>query len=272
MSNSGSVRFLYTTALGRGILKTIQTLHMDRIAVWYLRSPLSKAMISGYIRRNHIPMEQYVKASYGSFRDFFLREKKDLSFDSCGNHFISPCDGWLSVCPIEENASFFLKGSHYQISDLVPDPQMAQLFRGGQCLIFRLCASDYHHYCYIDDGNLEKTCYKEGVLHSVQPIACQTYPVFSLNRRVCSLLHTEHFGPLIQTEIGALVVGGIVNHQTSGAFRRGQEKGHFDLSGSTIVCFVQKDAVELLPEIRRQLERQPEVRVELGMHIGMGEK
>ena len=40
--NDGSVRFLYGTALGRGLLKLVQTLHLDRLAVMYLRSRWSR--------------------------------------------------------------------------------------------------------------------------------------------------------------------------------------------------------------------------------------
>lgn len=268
MENSASVQFLYGTAPGRFLLKGIQQLHLDRIAVWFLCSPLSRAIIPRYIRTNQIPMEQYQKQTYGSFRAFFLREKKNYTFDPTPDHLISPCDGFLSVFPVEENQGFSLKGSCYRVQDLIQDPETAALFTGGQCLVFRLCASDYHHYCYIDDGTLEKTGYIEGKLHSVQPIACETYPVFSLNRRAWSLLRTEHFGPVVQTEIGALVVGGIVNNQAEGTFSRGAKKGRFELSGSTIVLFFQKGAMELRPEILELLKQQPEVRVELGMWIG----
>ena len=268
MKNSASVQFLYGTAPGRILLKGIQQLHLDRIAVWFLRSSLSKAIIPWYIRTNQIPMERYQEQKFGSFRDFFLREKKNYTFDADPEHLISPCDGFLSVFPVEENQGFSLKGSYYRVQDLIHDPETAALFTGGQCLVFRLCASDYHHYCYIDDGNLKKSGFIEGKLHSVQPIACETYPVFSLNRRAWSLLQTVHFGPVVQTEIGALVVGGIVNNQTEGTFSRGEKKGRFELSGSTIVLFLQKGAISLRPEILEILKQQPEARVELGMWIG----
>ena len=40
--NDGAVRFLYGTALGRGLLKIVQALHLDRLAVGYLRSRWSR--------------------------------------------------------------------------------------------------------------------------------------------------------------------------------------------------------------------------------------
>ena len=213
-------------------------------------------------------MDQFCPGHYRSFREFFLREKKERTVDPVPDHLVSPCDGWLSACPVGENRQFFLKGSCYRISDLIRDRGVAEGFSGGLCLVFRLCASDYHHYCFIDDGIQKSTQFIEGQLHSVQPIACETFPVFSLNRRVWSLLETRHFGPVVQTEIGALVVGGIVNRNPEGPFRRGQEKGRFELSGSTVVLFFEQNRVTLEPEIREALEQNPEVRVELGQWIG----
>ena len=134
-------------------------------------------------------------------------------------------------------------------------------------MIFRLCASDYHHYCYIDDGYQGENHLIPGVLHSVQPIACETYPVFVLNRRCWTLMATRNFGPVVQTEIGALVVGGISNPRENRRFSKGQEKGHFELAGSTIVLLFQKDQIALRPELLEQLARG-EVQVRQGEWIG----
>lgn len=264
--SSAPVRFLYSTALGRTLLKGVRKFGLDRLAVKFLCSPMSRHVIGPYIKKHDIPMEEYEPEEYRTFRDFFIREKKELSVDKDPDHLVSPCDGWLSAYPVEENNSFAIKGSHYRLCDLLQDPVLGQRYHGGLLLVFRLCASDYHHYCFVDDGQLTRSHYIEGELHSVQPIACETYPVYTLNRRAWSLLETEHFGPVIQTEIGALVVGGIVNRDVK-TFRRGEEKGRFELSGSTITLLLEKDRVELLPEIREVLDQGAEARVKLGMCV-----
>ena len=105
------------------------------------------------------------------------------------------------------------------------------------------------------------------MLHSVQPIACETYPVYTLNRRYWSLLTTEHFGPVVQTEVGALIVGGIFNRLQNARFRKGMEKGHFELAGSTITLLFEKGRIRLREELLRQLETEGEVRVRQGMWI-----
>ncbi len=264
--NDGSVRFLYGTALGRGLLKVVQGLHLDRAAVWYLRSRLSRPYIVKFARKNGVPLSREALDSFPTYRDFFLRERAPLRIDRDPDHLISPADGWLSAYTVTKDSAFAIKGSLYRIRDLVGDEALARNYEGGLCLIFRLCASDYHHYCYIDDGRQGENHYIEGQLHSVQPIACETYPVFTLNRRSWCLLDTEHFGPVIQTEIGALIVGGLVN-APAGPMRRGEEKGHFDLKGSTIILLLERDRVRLLPEAEERLNTGVELRTELGQHV-----
>lgn len=268
MESRSSVKFLYGTAIGRGLLKVIQKCGLDKMMVSFLWSPYSRYIIPWYIRHNQICMEDYEKETYYSFRDFFVRKRRAVQVDSYPTHLISPCDGWLSAYPVQENSSFSIKGSCYQICDFIQDSVLNELYQGGMCLIFRLCASDYHHYCYIDDGEQGRHSYIEGELHSVQPIACEIYPVYIRNRRTWSLLHTDHFGPVVQTEIGALIVGGIFNRLQGGRFHKGMEKGHFELAGSTIVQLFQKNRICLLPKIKTALKDGQEVRVTQGMWIG----
>ena len=248
------------------MLKCAMNHRVDRLAVRFLCSRASKPIIRGYAKRHGIALEKGV--SYATFRDFFVRAKSGADAVFAPEHLISPCDGWLSACPICEDSSFFIKGAHYRLGDLLQDPTLAETFHGGVCLIFRLTPSDYHHYCCIDDAYLGENHFIDGELHSVQSAACERYPVYTLNRRCWTLLETERFGPVVQTEIGAFVVGGIVNDLENARVRKGEELGHFELAGSTIVLLFQKDRIALLPHIAQHLETGREFRVTQGLHIG----
>lgn len=81
-------------------------------------------------------------------------------------------------------------------------------------------------------------------------------------------MDTDHFGPVVQTEIGALVVGGIVNEQENVRVVRGMEKGRFELAGSTITLMFQKDRIRLQAHITEHLAEGGEYRVMQGMWIG----
>lgn len=266
--SSKMVSFLYGTHFGRIILKIIMKLHLDRIVTWFLWSPCSKPLIGWYIRHNGISVTPEEQASFRSFRDLFSRTRRGGLVDITPEHLISPCDGWLSAFPIDEESCFSIKNSHYKIRDFLQDEALAKNYMGGTCLIFRLCVSDYHHYCYIDDGYQGENHFIPGVLHSVQPIACDTYPVFVLNKRCWCLLTTENFGPVVQCEIGALVVGGIFNEKENTRFWKGTEKGHFELAGSTIILLFEKEQMQLRPELLKQLAQGKEVQVKQGEWIG----
>lgn len=269
---SKTVRFLYGTVPGRAILKIVMALSLDQIAVNFLWSPFSRPIIKWYARRSGVHLTPEQCTAFRSFRDYFARTREDIRIDMTPAHLISPCDGWLSVFPINEQSCFSIKHSRYRICDFLQNEILASNYLGGSCLVFRLCASDYHHYCYIDDGYQGRNHYIPGVLHSVQPIACETYPVFVLNRRSWCLLTSEHFGPVVQCEIGALVVGGIFNEKENARFRKGEEKGHFELAGSTIVLLFEAGQIQLTPALRQKLSECEEVRVQQGEWIGVAER
>lgn len=268
--NSSAVRFLYRTRLGRWILALILRTRADRIAVRFLRSRWSRPLVGWYAKRHGIPLTREQRQSYATFRDFFARERGELMFDPAPHHLISPCDGWLSHHRIRADSSFPIKGFSYRLGDLLQDPDLGQRYHGGDCLILRLEASDYHHYCYIDDGFQGKNNFIPGTLHSVQDAACSVFPVYTLNRRMWTLLATEHFGPVVQTEVGALVVGGIVPQRESGRFRKGSEMGRFELAGSTIVLLFERGRIQLLPRLIPSLLDGGEIRVRQGMWIASG--
>lgn len=170
--------------------------------------------------------------------------------------------------PIQEDCIFPVKGSQYRLSDLVDEEALTQLFGSGICLIFRLQAVDYHHFCYIDDGFQYTNHFIEGMLHSVQPAACERVPVYWLNRRMWTLMDTKHFGKMIQIGVGAFLVGGIVHEASGSEFRKGQEMGHFELAGSTVVQLFQEGRIRLREEIQDRMATGEEVRVRMGEMIG----
>lgn len=265
--NDSSVRFLYGTMAGRALLQLMLFLRVPAVFGAFLRSPLSKPLIKRYIAAHGVPMQEFAGQTFRSFNEFFTR-KKTVQFDAEPLHLISPCDGLLSRSTVQSGSTFHIKGFDYTIADFLQSPRLEAQFDGGDVLIFRLCATDYHRYCYIDSGSLEENHFIKGALYSVQPAACQRYRVYTKNRRSWTILRTEHFGNVAQIEIGAFSVGGIINHHQNASFKKGEEKGYFDLHGSTIVLLFEKGRIQLLPELAAGTECGAEFRVQSGEHIG----
>ncbi len=261
------IESLYKRAPGRLSVVIMQKTGMFRLASAFLRSGLSRPMIKPYIRNNAIDMSVYGNMDYVSFSDFFARKKDDLYYDDDPRALISPCDGLFSVYPVSEDMSVPIKGSHYRLQDILPDEAAASGFCGGLCLVFRLRASDYHHFCAFDDGKMRNTHFIPGLLHSVQPIACEKLPVYRLNRRWWTLLDTAHFGTAAQIEIGAMMVGGVSLPEDGSLLFRGEEMGNFELAGSTIIILL-SEAVSSVLEFEEKFVPALRAKTEIPLHLG----
>ena len=108
----------------------------------------------------------------------------------------------------------------------------------------------------------------KGGLQTVQPIALENRRVFAQNCREYTILHTENFGDVMQIEVGALMVGRIVNKHKGGSHSRGEEKGRFEFGGSTIVVLLEKDRAVLDEEFFQNTAADKETIVRCGEKIG----
>lgn len=268
IKNEKFVEFLYAHKAGKILLNIIFQCRLLKLAEVFLSSRLSKPLIKLYIEKNHIDMSDFRGQNYQSFQEFFARKRSNCAVDQTSSHLISPCDGLLCAYPISKESVYFMKGSSYRLKDLIKDKALAKLFYNGTCLIIRLRASDYHHFCYIDDGFQYANHFIQGALHSVQPIACSAVPVYRLNRRKWTLMDTKNFGKIAQIGIGALLVGEIIYKNSCQTFKRGEEMGHFELAGSTIVLLFQKNKICLNEDIQQEIEKGREVYVRMGEKIG----
>ena len=271
MREDYSVRFLYSTVAGRALLKLLTKPSVSYIGGKFLDSPLSRMLIPGFIKKNNISLEGIEVPARGfySFNEFFKRRKKAVKFDKNQNHFINPCDGYLSVVELREDSSFKIKNSRYNLAGLLKDNVLAKEFAGGYALIYRLTPKHYHRYIFSDDGVIVRTKRIEGILHCVRPIALSAYHVFSENTREYAVINTDNFGKIIQMEIGAIMVGKITNHKLSGRVARGMEKGCFEFGGSTIVVLVKKDMMKFKMDFIDKLKKHKEVPVYLGESIAV---
>ncbi len=261
------LHFLYHTVPGRVLLKPLTAPGLSRFAGYLLDQPVSTVLIPGFVRSNHIDMDEYEKVTYHSFNEFFCRKiRPELRpVDSDPRHLASPCDGYLSIYPITDDLVIPVKQSRYTISSLLCSSRLAKRFEGGLCMVFRLCVNHYHRYCYPDSGIRSRDVKIDGILHTVRPVALETLPVFSENSREYCLLNSDHFGTLVQMEVGAMLVGKISNHKNHRQIKRGQEKGYFQYGGSTVILLVQKGRIRL----RKSLEGAFEKPVHMGEMIAL---
>lgn len=262
---------LYGSVFGRILLKPLTAPWISRAAGCLLSTRASCILIRPFIRSNHIDMEQFQKTSYASYNEFFARKiRPELRpVDTCPHHLISPCDSKLTVLPVTQDGRFRLKQTEYTAASLLKNAELAKKYEGGYVLIFRLTVDDYHRYCYICDGETEPPVAIPGVLHTVNPIANDYFPIYKENAREYTILHTKEFGDVLTMEVGALLVGKIVNHhRTKARVSRGEEKGYFQFGGSTVVVMLPAGTAEIDADILANSANGIETIVKYGEKIG----
>lgn len=262
--------FLYETRLGRAITSLMIRPWVSRAAGAVMDCALSRAAIGPFIRKNRICMDDYEDRKYRSFNDFFTRQLRDGArpIDREASHLISPCDCKLSVYPIDETQTFRVKGIEYTLESLLRSKELAARYAGGTLLLFRLTVGDYHRYCYMDSGAVGETVRIPGVYYTVNPIAGAHYPVYRENTREYTLLESENFGTVLVMEVGATMVGRIVNYHTAQRVSRGQEKGRFEFGGSTVIACLEKGRVQIDGDLVENTRSQAETVIRMGEKIG----
>ena len=258
---------LYGTADGRRLLKFLTLPIVSKAAGDFMNSIFSKPLIRPFIIKNKIDTSQYQMRNFRSYNQFFTRRIKPgkRPIDYAPSHLISPCDSKLSVYEIDEHSIFRIKGSLYRVSDLLRNDFLARRFTGGYCMIFRLEVDDYHRYCYIDNGTKTGNTFIRGELHTVNPIALKRYNIYKRNSREYTVLHTENFGDVVQVEVGAMLVGRIVNHHPAGGeVKRGSEKGFFEYGGSTVIVLIPGSDLSFREEVKAAMAEDREIFVRQG--------
>ena len=264
------LRFLYNTAVGRLVLKPLTSRTVSKMMGRFMDSRLSKPMIKRFVKKNGINLDDFYSDNFKCFNDCFTRKIKEgkRPVDMEESSFVSPCDALLSAYRINEHTRLTIKNSRYSVSDLFESAELAEKYKGGICLVFRLCVTHYHRYIYLDNCVKEANHFIKGKLHTVRPIALEALPVFKRNCREYTVMHTHNFGDVTQMEVGAMLVGKIKNHHDGGEHLRGEEKGMFLYGGSTIVVFLEKDSVELEQRYFDATENGEEVDVLMGQKLG----
>lgn len=263
---AGKLAFLYNNPLGRLLLGIAVSPFVSNVYAWKNSRKSSAKKIPGFIKEHNIDMSDYENREYKSFTDFFTRKIRygKRPVDMAPEALISPADSKLLVYEIEKDTTLRIKGRTYTADEILADPENAGEFAGGYALVFRLTVDDYHRFCYPDRGCLISRRLIKGKLHTVSPVS-KDHKIYMENTRSVNLLKTENFGTVAYIEVGAMLIGRIVDNGTD-VFEKGQEKGYFEPGGSTVVILVKN--VEIDKDIMEQSASGIETKVRYGERIG----
>ena len=262
---------IYGHALTRMLLRPFLSPAVSDICGKFLSTRLSRRIIPSFVKKNHIDLGIYEKQEFDSYNAFFTRKIKaeQRPINDQKNVLISPSDGKVTAYPITQKGRFWIKHTQYTAAQLLKDERLAERYMGGWIYVIRLTVDDYHRYCYVADGRKSRQRKIRGVLHTVNPVANDYYPIYKMNSREYCLLKTKELGTILLMEVGALMVGKISNHEEDSAqVKRGDEKGMFEFGGSTIVVMTEPGMAEPDKDIIHNTKAQAETLVKMGEPIG----
>lgn len=269
----GAVRWLYQTTTG----KLLGDLVMSRKAIsslygWIQSSSMSAKKVAPFIQDYSIPMGEYEGSDFKSFNQFFIRKFRpgQRPFASAANEMPAFAEArYYAFDSVAPDQLLPVKGEGLQAAQLVGDVEKAKPFANGPVLLARLCPVDYHRYHYPDDGATYDAFQIRGKYHSVNPVALAARgDIFITNERRVSLLETKNFGKLAYVEVGAIMVGRIVQtHDEAQPNRRGDEKGYFLFGGSTVIVLGEPGKWKPDADIVEQTRKNRETYIKLGSRI-----
>lgn len=270
------LNWAYNTRLGRWTLEILLKRRcFSRLYGWYCRQPISRRRIRSFVKKLRIETTEIPEPleSYGSFHAFFTRaidpEKRPVRSES--HLCIAPSDSKvLAYEGVGAQVTFRVKQSEFNLESFLADPILAGEYDGGSLAIGRLSFRDYHHFHFPDSGVPGQTISIPGTLHAGGPYAVQRLvPFYADNHRTLTPFASDHFGPMLIVEIGAMAVGSICQTFQPGLrVGKGERKGFFAPGGSTVVLLFRPGAIAFDEDIVVNTERGMETFIRMGDSIG----
>tara|TARA_Y100000768_G_C23989753_1_gene691478 strand:- start:1507 stop:2424 length:918 start_codon:yes stop_codon:yes gene_type:complete len=278
-----AVELAYDSKLAKAIGPLVASRSLSRLYGSSQDTISSGKKVPKFIKKFNIKIDDYlpgslehepIEKSYKTFNEFFIRKFKaglrpfPSELDSMGAFAEARYFGHEAI---SESTTIPVKGKFLSAAQLLGNVKNAEVFEGGPLLLARLCPVDYHRYHYCDSGKTLEAYRVKGDFHSVNPLALKLKQnIFIKNERRISIIQTENFGKLAYIEVGATMVGKIIQSaDESQRFERGQEKGYFLFGGSTVIVLGEPNAWKPSADILVNTKNSLETYVHLGDAIAL---
>ena len=264
--------WLYYNPLGEATLWTLAKRKL--VSAMYgamMDRPSSAKKIQAFIKDFDIDISVASEQKFGNFNDFFTRKLKAgaRTVDTSSGSVVSPADGKILAYDDITKADFIIKGYRFDVSAFLDNPDLAQKYRNGALLIIRLAPMDYHRFHFPVSGMVSLNTKIEGDYYSVNPFALRKKAeIFCLNKREYTLLANPLFGDVVVAEVGATMVGSIVQTFKGNSVNKGDEKGYFKFGGSTVVLLFEKNKIRIDDDLLINTAKGFETAVKMGEKIG----
>ncbi|HVN27044.1 MAG TPA: archaetidylserine decarboxylase, partial [Candidatus Binataceae bacterium] len=163
------LNFLLTNRIPRALA--------TRLMGWYskIESPaLARASIAIWKLFADLDLDEAQTQRFDSLHACFTRKLRTGArpIDASETVLTSPCDAIVGTCGrVRDGQLIQAKGSPYALRDLLPDPELIELYRDGLYVTLRLTASMYHRFHAPYDCAVTKVTYISGDTWNVNPAA-----------------------------------------------------------------------------------------------------
>jgi len=234
--------------------------------------PSSTKKIQAFVEEFDIDMRSVQKQEFNSFNDFFTRKLKNnaRSVDTNSTILVSPADGKLMAYANISNSDFIIKGYRFDVLSFLNNADLAQNYLDGTLVVVRLAPPDYHRFHFPVGGSVSPITSIDGDYYSVNPLALRKMTeIFCLNKREFTIVTNPLFGDVVMAEVGATMVGSIVQTYTGNFVNKGGEKGYFKFGGSTVVLLFEKNKIRIDDDLLINTLKGYETAIKQGERIGV---
>jgi phosphatidylserine decarboxylase len=265
--------WLYNNPVGEATLWTlVKRKFVSSIYGNMMDHPSSTEKIQPFIEEFNIDMNVFQKQEYNSFNDFFTRKINNnvRPVDTTATITVSPADGKILAYANISNSDFIVKGYRFDIKSFLDNAELAKKYIDGSLVIIRLAPADYHRFHFPVSGRVAANTQIEGAYYSVNPLALRKMTeIFCLNKREYVVISNALFGDVVMAEVGATMVGSIVQTYSGGSLNKGDEKGYFKFGGSTVVLLFEKNKITIDDDLLSNTIEGYETGVVQGERIGV---
>lgn len=266
--------WLYYNPVGEATLWTVARRKIvSSIYGDMMDSPSSADKVAPFIKEYKVDISIAKKNRFTTFNDFFTRELKDSARPVIkdSSTIVSPADGKILAYENINNADFYIKGTRFQVATFLNNPKLARKYENGTLIVVRLAPPDYHRYHFPVDGEITASQLINGDYYSVNPLALREMAdVFWKNKREYAVIESPHAGKVIMSEVGATLVGSIIQTYRGSAVEKGAEKGYFKFGGSTVVLFFENGKIKVDDDLLANTSKGRETTIKMGARIATG--
>ncbi len=271
------LRWIYGNPLGRiSLAAVVRRAWFSAWYGWRMNRPASAALVLPFVVDYGLDAEEFTRpaTAFRSFNEFFYRALRPGARPvAAGDDIVVfPADGrHLAYQDVDATDGFYVKGKKFSLGELLGDEALARAYAGGAMIISRLCPVDYHRFHFPVGGTPSEARAVSGWLYSVSPIALRLNPGYlTENKRMITLIETARFGRVAMLEVGATMVGAILQgFAPERPVEKGDEKGRFAFGGSCVITLFERGRVLFDSDLTSHAAAHREVYARVGERMGV---